>query len=52
MLMREQHNTKQPTGACKILFTLPLIYFIIAKYAVASALTVITKGERRQEGAL
>lgn len=30
-------------GACKILFSLPLIYFILGKYAVASALTVITK---------
>jgi hypothetical protein len=30
-------------GACKILFSLPLIYFILGKYAVASALTAITK---------
>jgi hypothetical protein len=30
-------------GAAKILFSLPLIYFILGKYAVASALTAITK---------
>lgn len=31
-------------GAAKILFSLPLVYFILAKYAVASVLTVVTKG--------
>ena len=31
-------------GACKILFSLPLIYFILGKYAVASILTYFTKG--------
>jgi hypothetical protein len=30
-------------GACKILFRLPLIYFILAKYLVACALTVVSR---------
>ncbi|GBF88834.1 hypothetical protein Rsub_01735 [Raphidocelis subcapitata] len=30
-------------GACKILFRLPLIYFILAKYLVACALTAISR---------
>jgi hypothetical protein len=32
-----------PAGASKILFELPLLYFILAKYAVASILTVVAK---------
>jgi hypothetical protein len=31
------------SGASKILFELPLLYFILAKYAVACALTVVAK---------
>jgi hypothetical protein len=31
------------TGASKILFELPLLYFILAKYAVACLLTVVAK---------
>jgi hypothetical protein len=30
-------------GACKILFRLPLIWFIIVKYAVAVGLTVVAR---------
>lgn len=30
-------------GACTILFSLPLIYFILSKYAAASVLTALTK---------
>lgn len=33
-------------GACTILFSLPLIYFILSKYAAAAVLTVLTKGGR------
>jgi hypothetical protein len=31
------------TGACKILFQLPLIYFILVKYVIACGLTVISR---------
>jgi hypothetical protein len=31
------------TGACKILFRLPLIYFILIKYFIASCLTVVAR---------
>jgi hypothetical protein len=30
-------------GACKILFRLPLIYFILIKYVIACGLTVIAR---------
>jgi hypothetical protein len=29
-------------GACKILFQLPIIYFILGKYAIACSLTAVT----------
>jgi hypothetical protein len=37
-------------GACTILFSLPLIYFILSKYAAASVLTALTKGGQREDG--
>lgn len=38
-------------GACKILFSLPLIYFILAKYAAASVLTMFSKGREDEDAA-
>eukprot|EP00882_Tetradesmus_deserticola_P025295 GHRQ01027771.1.p1 GENE.GHRQ01027771.1~~GHRQ01027771.1.p1 ORF type:complete len:151 (+),score=27.73 GHRQ01027771.1:98-550(+) len=36
-------NTVRFAGACKILFQLPLIYFILVKYVVACSLTVVAR---------
>jgi hypothetical protein len=35
--------TPTTAGACKILFQLPLIYFILIKYVIACGLTVIAR---------
>jgi hypothetical protein len=37
------HPSCCAAGACKILFQLPLIWFILVKYAVAGGLTVIAR---------
>lgn len=37
------HTPCCAAGACKILFQLPLIWFILVKYAIAGGLTVVAR---------
>jgi hypothetical protein len=43
LLPRPRLPTNTPAGACKILFQLQIIYFILAKYAVACTITAVAQ---------